>query len=75
MLDLFKSFAKPMEFMLQNFGIMTKLENDGLFRSLFWQSVGQGEFLGKLLWLIRMTLVQVVEKVDRYCLPAVLLLT
>lgn len=53
-----------MEFMLQSFDIMNKLKNDCLFRSLFWQSVR--EFFVKLLWLIRLTLVQVVGKVSRY---------
>lgn len=51
---------------MHNFGIMSKLKNDGLFRRLFWQPVGQGEFLVTLLWLIRMTLVQVVKKIGRY---------
>lgn len=57
-----------MEFRLQNFDIRSKLKNDGLFLfgSLFWRSVGQGEFFVKLLWLIRITLVQVVERVGRY---------
>lgn len=48
--------------MLQNLDISSKLKNDVLFSSLFWQSVGQGEFLVKFLWLIWMTLYRWLRK-------------